>query len=667
MEQFDKRGSGSHPPEVDGRGSGGRPPEVTVWRPTQERATASNTAAFMRAHQIESLDDLRRRSASDPEWFWEAVVEFLGLPFDRRWRAIRDTSRGHPWATWFVGGGFNLSRACVDRWAEEDPERVALRSEKETGETRELSFGELRDVVSRLAGVLTGLGVSRGDAVAVFLPMGEEAVVSLLAVSRIGAIFIPVFSGYGAEAVATRLEDPRPKVMICADGFQRRGRTIAMKEVADQAIEAAGGVEKVIVVNYAGRADTPLIGGRDVWWHELVPNAEPVAPSSTGTEDPVMIAYTSGTTGRPKGAVHVQAGLTVKLAAEGAFHAEIGREDVVMWATDMGWIMGPWMVLAGLSNGAALATYDGAPDHPGPDRLWAVAANLGVTFLGVSPTLIRALQPHGGEQARRHDLSRLHTFGSTGEPWNPDPWRWLFEDVGEEQRPIINISGGTEIGAVIVGVNILQGLKPTSVGSPSLGMDADIYDADGNPVRGEVGELVIRGSWPGMTRGFWGEPQRYLETYWSRFPDVWVHGDWASIDEDGFWFLHGRSDDTLNIAGKRVGPAEIESAVVALPEVMMAAAIGVPDDVKGESIALYVVPAPEVEPDDELSSAVIAAVTEALGNAFRPKSVRWVNDLPRTRSAKIMRRVIKAVALGEEPGDISGLENPESLEGLGSL
>ncbi|HEU5112308.1 MAG TPA: AMP-binding protein, partial [Acidimicrobiia bacterium] len=445
---------------------------TVVWQPTAERAAASNTAAFMRAHQIASLEELRRRSASDPEWFWEKVVEFLGLPFDRPWRAIRDTSRGQAWATWFVGGGFNLSRACVDRWADEDPDRIALRSEKETGETRELSFGGLKDVVSRLAGVLIALGVSRGDAVAVFLPMGEEAVVSLLAVSRIGAIFIPVFSGYAAEAVATRLDDPRPKVMICADGFQRRGRPIEMKEVADQAIERAGGVEKVVVVDYAGRGDTPMVEGRDVWWHELVTNAEPVAPSSTGSEDPVMIAYTSGTTGRPKGAVHVQAGLTVKLAAEGAFHAEIGREDVVMWATDMGWIMGPWMVVAGLANGAALATYDGAPDHPGPDRLWAVAANLGVTFLGISPTLIRALQPHGAEHARRHDLSQLRTFGSTGEPWNPEPWRWLFHEVGEGRRPIINISGGTEIGAVIVGVNILQGLKPTSVGGPSFGIDA---------------------------------------------------------------------------------------------------------------------------------------------------------------------------------------------------
>jgi acetyl-CoA synthetase len=620
--------------------------------------------AFMTAHDIATVEELRVRSTSDPEWFWAAVVNFLDLPFDREWRAVRDTSRGHPWATWFVGGSFNLSRACVDRWADEGPGRVALRSEKETGESRALSFGELRDEVSRLAGALTALGVARQDAVAVFLPMGQEAVVALLAVARIGAIFIPVFSGYAAEAVATRLEDPRPKMLICANGFQRRGSVVEMKEVADEAIEMVGGVEKVIVVDYTDRPEIPMAPGRDHWWHDLVPTAEPVDPAPTSTEDPVLIAYTSGTTGRPKGAVHVQAGLTVKLAAEGAFHAEVGRGDVVMWATDMGWIMGPWTVVSALSNGAAVATYDGAPDHPGPDRLWGVAARLGVTFLGISPTLIRALQPHGAEHARKHDLTRLRAFGSTGEPWNPEPWWWLFEDVGESTRPIVNISGGTEIGAVIVGVNVLDGLKPTSVGAPSFGVDADIFDQDGNSVRGEVGELVIRGSWPAMTRGFWGEPERYLETYWSRFPDVWVHGDWASVDEDGFWFLHGRSDDTLNVAGKRIGPAEIESAVVALPEVTMAAAIGMPDEVKGETITVYAVPAPGVVPDEELAAKVDAAVTGTMGKAFRPGSIKWVADLPRTRSAKIMRRVIKAVALGNEPGDLSGLENPESLEGL---
>ena len=638
-----------------------------VWRPDTQTAARTRTAQFMEANRIVSFDELVARSAGDPEWFWPAVVEFLGLPFDSPWRTVRDTSRGHPWATWFVGAGFNLSHACVDRWAGQDPSRVAVRAQKETGETRSVSFGELHELVEKLAGVLVGLGVGKGDAVAVYLPMSLEAVVALLAVARVGAIFIPVFSGYAAEAVATRLEDPKPVLMICANGYMRRGRLVEMKETADDAMRRVEDIDHVLVVAYTDRDHTPMASGRDVWWNDVVPSAERMSSVPTWSEDPVLIAYTSGTTGRPKGAVHVQAGLTVKLAQEGAFQLDIGRDDVVMWATDMGWIMGPWMVVAGLANGSAIATYDGAPDYPGPDRIWRVVSDLGITVLGISPTLIRALQPHGTEQARRHDLSKLRIFGSTGEPWNPEPWWWLFAEVGESKRPIMNISGGTEVGACILSTNILQGLKPTSLGKPALGMDADVYDGNGEPVRGEVGELVIRGSWPGMTRGFWGEPERYLATYWSRFDDTWVHGDWASVDADGFWFLHGRSDDTLNIAGKRIGPAEIESVAVALEEVMMAAAIGVPDDVKGEVVRLFLVPAPGAEPDEALTARVYSACVDALGKAFAPREITWVDDLPRTRSQKIMRRVVKALALGNDPGDLTSLENPESLHGLGPI
>ena len=635
-----------------------------AWAPTLDQAQATNTARFMREHGIATFDELVARSSSEPEWFWEAVVDFIGLPFDPGWTAVRDTSRGHPWATWFLGSGFNLSVACVDRWAADDPERLAVRSQKEGGETRELSYGRLLEDVERVADVITDLGVGRGDAVAVYLPMSQEAVVSLLAVARVGAIFIPVFSGYAAEAVATRLEDPKPKLMICANGFERRGEIVAMKETADSAMEMAGGLDEVLVVDYVDRPATPMTEGRDAWWHEKVADASRQSATQTWAEDPVLIAYTSGTTGRPKGAVHAQAGLTVKIAQEGAFQLDVHRDDVLMWATDMGWIMGPWMVVAGLANGAAIATYDGAPNYPGPDRIWQVADELGLTILGLSPTLVRALQPHGVAEARKHDLTRLRLFGSTGEPWNPEPWWWLFAEVGEGQRPIMNISGGTEVGACILSTNLLQGIKPTALGKPALGMDADVYDDDGKPLRGEVGELVIRGSWPGMTRGFWGEPERYLATYWSRFDDTWVHGDWASVDDDGFWYLHGRSDDTLNIAGKRIGPAEVESVAVALDEVMMAAAIGVPDDVKGEAIALFLVPAPGVTPDEALTSRVSQACDAALGKAFRPKSIQWVGDLPRTRSQKIMRRVVKALALGKDPGDLTSLENPQSLEGL---
>ena len=635
-----------------------------AWMPTPELAAGTNTARFMGMHEIETFDELVARSAGDPEWFWKAVVDFLGIPFDPTSTTIRDTSRGHPWATWFVGAGFNLSTACVDLWATQDAGRLAVRSQKEGGETRELTYGELLEEVERLAGALRELGVKKGDAVAVYLPMSPEAVVSLLAVARIGAIFIPVFSGYAAEAVATRLEDPKPRTMICANGFQRRGNLVEMKETADEAIALAGDLESVLVVDYIERDATPMRDDRDVWWHDIVPHAERTPVERTWSEDPVLIAYTSGTTGRPKGAVHVQGGLTVKLAQEGAFQLDVKPDDVLMWSTDMGWIMGPWMVVAGLANGAAIATYDGAPNQPGPDRIWQVAAELGLTILGLSPTLVRALQPHGSEQARKHDLSALRLFGSTGEPWNPEPWWWLFRDVGESKRPIMNISGGTEVGACILSTNLLQGLKPTSLGKPALGMDAEVYDDHGNPVRGEVGELVIRGSWPGMTRGFWGEPERYIATYWSRFDDTWVHGDWASVDDDGFWYLHGRSDDTLNIAGKRIGPAEVESVAVALDEVMMAAAIGVPDDVKGEVISLYLVPSPGISPNEQLSSRVHEACVAALGKAFAPREIRWVDDLPRTRSQKIMRRVVKAIALGNDPGDLTSLENPQSLAGL---
>lgn len=634
-----------------------------AWTPDRDRAEATHTHRFMSRHGISNFESLLERSRVEPEWFWDSVVDYLGLPFNPPYKETRDTSRGHPWATWFLGGGFNMSVACVDRWLDQ-PDRIAVRSEKESGETRELTFGQLHQQVALAAGALSDLGVGAGDAVAVYLPMGQEAVVSLLATARVGAMFIPVFSGYGTDAVATRLEDPIPKVVICADGFHRRGKLVSSKEIADRAVGQAGGIDHLLVVNYAGRPDTPMTPGRDVWWEDALGSAHPSEPAATYSEDPVLLAYTSGTTGRPKGAVHVQAGLTVKIAQEGAFQLDVHRDDVLMWATDMGWIMGPWMVIAGLANGAAIATYDGAPDFPGPDRIWSVVDNLGITILGLSPTLVRALQPHGAGEARKHDLTRLRTFGSTGEPWNPDPWRWLFDEVGEGTRPIMNISGGTEVGACILSCNMLQGIKPTALGAPALGVDAEVYDSEGHPVRGEVGELVIRGSWPGMTRGFWKEPDRYIATYWSRFDDTWVHGDWASVDDDGFWYLHGRSDDTLNIAGKRIGPAEIESVAVADPSVMMAAAVGLPDEVKGESIGLFLVPAPGVDPDTELTERISNLVIDTLGRAFRPRVIRWVDDLPRTRSAKIMRRVVKALAVGEDPGDLTSLENPESLEGL---
>lgn len=638
-----------------------------AWRPTPDDLARSRTAEFMAMHDIDSFDDLVRRSTDDIEWFWAAAIDYLGIPFSTPYSTLLDTSAGIAHSRWFDGGSINLSDVCVDRWASSDPDRLALIAEREDGSQHSYTFAELLETVERAAGALHEAGARKGATVAVYLPMSAEAIVSMLAIARIGAVFVPVFSGYGAEAVSARLASAAPSVVITADGYRRRGAMVAMKETADEAIDLAGVSPQTLVVAYADRSDTPFVEGRDRPWAPALASADRRAAEPTASEDPVLLAYTSGTTGKPKGVVHVQGGLSVKLAVEGAFQFEVRPDDRVMWMTDMGWIMGPWMVVAGLANGASIACFDGAPDYPTPARTWELVESLGITVLGISPTLIRALQPHGAELAARADLSTLRAFGSTGETWNPDPWWWLFRDIGGSRCPIINISGGTEIGACFLSANILQGIKPTSLGGPSLGMVLDVYGPDGSPLRGEVGELVCTKPWPAMTRGFWGADDRYLSTYWNRWPDTWVHGDWASIDDDGFWYLHGRSDDTLNVAGKRIGPAEIESAVIAHPTAVMAAAIGIPDPVKGEAIAVYVVPTGDADRSDDLAATLSKAVADRLGKSFRPKVIRFVDDLPRTRSAKIMRRVIRARALGEDVGDLSGLENPAAVDGIERL
>ena len=640
--------------------------QQVVWRASEQDIARSRTAEFMALHGIESYGELVRRSSEDIEWFWEAAIDYLGIHFSTPYHTVLDASEGPAYPEWFLGGRLNLSEVCVDRWAAQEPDRVAMVAEGEDGSQRTYTFGKLLESVERAAGALSRAGAEKGDTVAVYLSMVPEAVVAMLAAARIGAIYVPIFSGFGTEAVASRLEASDPTVVVTADGYTRRGRPIPMKEVADAAIEMAGLAPSVLVVSNLGRTGTPWNPERDRWWDEALESADRLPAAGTSTEDPVLLAYTSGTTGKPKGVVHVQAGLAVKLAAEGAFQFEIRPEDRVMWMTDMGWIMGPWMVVAGMANGASIGCYDGAPDYPTPGRPWELVGSMGITILGISPTLVRALQPHGARQAAAADFTTLRAFGSTGEPWNPAPWWWLFRDIGRERRPIINISGGTEIGACLLSVNILQGIKPTSLGSPSLGMAVDVYDQEGRPIRGEVGELVCRKTWPGITRGFWGDDDRYFDTYWNRWPDVWVHGDWASVDRDGFWFLHGRSDDTLNIAGKRIGPAEIESAVVAHPDVVVAAAIGIPHPVKGEVIAVFVVPTSDGD-TDQLAGELSQMVVAALGKPFRPAAIRFVDDLPRTRSAKIMRRVVRARALGKDPGDLTSLENPAAVDAIGRL
>ena len=462
--------------------------------------------------------------------------------------------------------------------------------------------------------------------------MSTEAAIASHACAHIGAIQVPIFSGFAAPAVAQRLRSSEAKVVITARHSSRRGKTVPMLEILEQARAEAPSVEHVIVAP----------------WDELVADCPGELPAlEVESETPYLLTYTSGTTGEPKGVLHVQGGFLVSIAREACYQADVHAGDVACFATDLGWIMGPWMVVGVGALGGTVVYLEGAPDWP-HDRLWQAVEQERITSLGLSPTLARALLPHGDPT---HDLSSLRTFMTSGEPWNPEPYRWLYENVGRSRVPIINFSGGTEIAACFLSPVPSEPIKACSLGGPVLGMAMDIVADDGSSLvgTGEVGELVCRKPFPGMTRGFWHDPERYLDTYWRRIPGVWVHGDWASCDADGFWFLHGRSDDTLNIAGKRIGPAEVESAAVEHPAVREAAAVGVPHEVKGETAWVFCCLLPGFDPSPELEAEIAAVVAGKLGKAFAPGRVVIVEALPKTRSAKIVRRAVKAAALGADP------------------
>ena len=634
-----------------------------VWQPSEEYIRRSRLKRFMDRHGLATFEALMARSTDDIAWFWEAVFEDLGIEFYEPYTQVVDLSRGIQWPSWCVGAKLNIVHNCLDKWMGTPTQnRVAVRWEGEEGSVRLLTYRDLFREVNRVASALRAAGFGKGDAIGLYMPMVPEIVIALLAIAKIGGVILPLFSGYGPGAVATRLADAEAKALFTADGQFRRGKPLPMKPIADEALAGVPSIRKVIVYRRIG-LDVDMTSGRDVWWDDFVANQPPEAPTErTDAEDLIMIIYTSGTTGQPKGAVHTHCGFPIKGAQDMAHGFDIQEFDTMFWMTDMGWMMGPWEVFGVLILGASMLLYDGAPDYPDVDRIWALVERHGVTCLGVAPTFVRAIMPYGDEPVQRHDLSSLRILGSTGEAWNPKPWRWFFETVGRGQLPIINYSGGTEISGGILLGNVLCPLKPCAFSGPPPGMAADVVDEAGNPVRGAVGELVVRQPWIGMTRGFWRDPERYLQTYWSRIPNVWVHGDFAAIDEDGLWYILGRSDDTIKVAGKRVGPAEIESVLVSHPAVAEAAAIGVPDEIKGQAVVAFVVLQPGFEASEALRAELEVLVAREMGKPLAPKAVRFVRDIPKTRNAKVMRRVIRAAYLGEPPGDLSALVNPEAIE-----
>ena len=633
-----------------------------VWKPDEDYIKRSRLKRFMDKHGIKDFQDLLARSTDDIEWFWNAVIEDLGIEFYRPYDKIVDLSQGIQFPRWCVNGKMNIIHNMLDKYIGTPVQsRVAVRYESEDGRIAILSYHDLWIEVNRMANALRELGFKKGDIIALYMPMTPEIVIAFCAIIKIGGIVLPLFSGYGPGPISARISDTKAAGVFTSDGTVRKGKKVLMKPVLDEAVKDISSVRKVIVHRNVGEKVT--LTDRDVFWDELVKGKSPVAETErTEAEDILMLLYTSGTTGRPKAAVHTHCGFPVKSAQDMAQGMDIHESDVMFWITDMGWMMGPWEIFGTLILGATMVLFDGSPDHPGAGRVWQLAGRHGVTSLGVTPSLVRMLMGRGAAPVKEHDLSSLRTFASTGEPWDRESWMWLFKEAGKERIPIINYSGGTEVSGGILMGNVLTPLKPTAFSGPAPGMAADVVDESGDPVRDAVGELVVRKPWIGMTRGFYKDPERYLQTYWSRFPGRWVHGDFAFIDRDDQWYILGRSDDTVKVAGKRLGPAEVEGIAMEHPWVMEAAAIGIPDDIKGQAIVLFCVLKPGREMTRGLEEEIKDLVARKMGKSFMPGAVHIVKDLPKTRNAKIMRRVIKSAYLGESPGDISALLNPEAVE-----
>jgi acetyl-CoA synthetase len=631
-----------------------------IWRPYGDYLEKSNITRFMRKHAIKDYDELIQKSSSNIEWFWDAALKDLGIEWYEPYTKV--VEGGLPWAKWFLGGKLNLIHNALDRHVPVRKNKPAVIWESDDGKSKSLTYGELSEQVTKAASALRSLGVGKGDRVGLYMPMIPEMVVAFLATLKIGAVIVPVFSGFGAAALAARLRDAEAKVLFTADGSLRRGKEIEIKKSADEALRECPSVKNVVVVRRLG-LDVGWRLDRDHSWEDfLARGTQPIETERTEAEDHSLIIYTSGTTGKPKGTVHTHAGCQAQMAKELGYTFDVKPDDVFFWVTDIGWMMGPWEILGVLTFGAAIVIFEGAPDWPHPDRLWEIVENHRVTHLGISPTAVRLLIKSGVEWPRRHDFSSIRILGSTGEPWDPESYQWFFENIGGRRCPIMNISGGTEIVGCHLAPLPITALKSCTLRGPGLGMDVDVWNEEGQSVRGEVGYLVCKKPAPSMTKGFLNDPQRYLDTYFSKWPNVWNHGDWAYVDEDGFWFLRGRADDTIKVAGRRTGPAEIESVLLEHPAVSEAAVIGVPHEVKGEEVVCFVVLKPPHQPGEGLRQELKDRVVKGMGKTLTPKDVRFVKMLPKTRSAKIVRGAIKRKYLGQPVTDTSSIENLEALE-----
>jgi acetyl-CoA synthetase len=634
-----------------------------IWEPTEDFLKNSNIKRFMNKHGIETYPELIKRSVDDIEWFWDAMLKDTGVEWYKPYTRVMDDSKGIAWTKWFIGGKLNIVHNCIDRHIRDGhSDDLCLLWEGDDKERKRMSYGDMDALVCRIANALREDGIGKGDFIGIFMPMVMEIVPVFFACMKIGAIVIPVFSGFGASALATRLEDAGAKVLFTADGGMRRGKAVGIKQEADRAVEQVPTVRRVVVYNRTGQ-DVPMKEGRDVYFDDYIKGKSEEADTEVmDSEDMCMVIYTSGTTGRPKGTVHVHGGVMAQVAKEVGYACDVKPEDIFFWPTDIGWMMGPWEFIGCQFYRTPYLVYEGTPNYPEPDRLWSVVEENKVSGLGISPTAIRLMKAQPDEMVEKHDFSRLRLLASSGEPWDPESYMWFFEKVGGKRCPIINISGGTELMGCLLQPYPIYPLKPCTLQGPALAMDIDVFDDEGKPIKGGIGHLVCKKPGPSMTKSFLNDDARYIDTYFSRWEGVWYHGDWAHVDEDGLWYLHGRSDDTIKLAGKRTGPAEIESGINEHPAVQESAAIGVPHDVKGEAAVAFAVLKPGYEPSEELRKEILGVVVEKLGKTLRPDKLLFIKALPKTRSAKIVRGVIKRKYLGKDVGDLASVENPDAIE-----
>ena len=619
----------------------------------------------MKKHNISSLDELSIKSKNNLEWFWESVDKDIGIIWDEPYTKTLDMSNGIAWSKWFVNGKTNIYKSSVEKFAKQTPNKIAYHFISENGIETKLSYFELNSKVSKLANGLKSLGIKKGDIIAIYLPMIEEAIVSILAAAKIGAIQTIIFSGYSSESLQIRLQDCHAKILLTSDGFNRKGKSVSQKTTIESAIIDTD-IEKIIMVSYMG-IDQYKKSKKIQFYDELISTQSDSCDTEImDSEDPLFILYTSGTTGKPKGVIHTHGGFSVFAGHQASYLVDIHQNDTLFWPADVGWITGlVWNVYGLLIMGASAIIYDGALDYPTEDRIWQILSKHKATIFGISPTAVRLFKKNNAQPLKKYSLDQLRNIPTTGEPLDEDSWWWLFEKVGNKKIPIMNLSGGTEIGGAMLSVFPGMKLKPSTVGIPVPGMNLDIVDDDGNSVREKNGYLVIKSPWPAMTRGLLHDDDRYIKTYWSRFENIWFHGDYVFADSDNLWYMHGRTDDVINVSGHRMSTSEIEHIVISHKKISDAASISIPDAITGEAIVVFFVA--DKKKYTNLEFEVIEHISKRIGKIAKPKHVFQLSDLPKTRTGKIMRRLLKTKLMGEELGDLSSLENPDILEEISKL